>query len=55
MNAAHHDATAVSVGAFIGMGSLLTHFEPILASLSYVAALVVAVVNLYFKFKDRNK
>lgn len=45
--------TAVGVGALSGIGTLLTHYEPILASLSYVAAIIVAVVTLYFKFKDR--
>jgi hypothetical protein len=46
---------AVGVGALAGAGGLLTHLEPILASLSYIAAIVVAFVTLYFKFRDRNK
>jgi hypothetical protein len=50
-----HSVTAVGVGALAGAGSLLTHLEPILASLSYLAAIVVAVVTLYFKFRDRRK
>jgi hypothetical protein len=54
MNVTHHnDATALGVGALAGLGSLLEHYEPILGSISYLAAIVVALVTLYFKFKDR--
>lgn len=46
-------ASAVGVGALASAGTLLAHWEPILASLSYICAIVLAGVTLYFKFKDR--
>lgn len=55
MNATHHDITAVSVGALVGAGKLLSEVEPILASLSYIAAIVVALVTVFYKIKNRGK
>lgn len=49
------NVAAVGVGALAGAGSLLTQWEPILASASYIAAIIVAIVTLYFKFRDRKK
>jgi hypothetical protein len=46
---------AVSVGALAAAGHFLKDLEPILASLSYLAAIAVAVVTIFFKIRDRNK
>jgi hypothetical protein len=43
------------VGALAGAGHFLTELEPILASLSYIAAICVAVVTIFFKIRDRNR
>jgi hypothetical protein len=50
------DIGAVSVGGFLGFGSLvhrLADAAPWLASLSYIAAIVVAAVTVYYKIKTR--
>ena len=47
--------SAVGVGALASAGTLLANWEPVLASLSYIAAIILAGVTLYFKFKDRKK
>lgn len=54
----HTDMAAVSVGGFVGIGKLLYELglaQGWLASLSYMAAITVAIVTIYFKVKDRNK
>ncbi len=48
-------ASAVMVGALAGAGHFLTELEPILASLSYIAAICVAIVTIFFKIRDRSK
>ncbi len=53
MNANHTDVTAVSVGALAGAGHLLNSFEPLLADLSYFAAIVLAVITIYYKVKNK--
>jgi len=50
-----HEVAAVGVGGLAGIGTFLSTIEPILADISYIAAIVLAGVTLYFKFKDRNK
>jgi hypothetical protein len=44
---------AVGVGALVGVGQLLAFIEPFLADLSYLAAIAVALVTIYFKVKNR--
>ncbi len=53
MNANHTDVTAVSVGALAGVGKLLHDFEPFLADLSYIAAIVLAAITIYYKVKNK--
>lgn len=57
MNPSHHtvEVGAVGVGALVGAGQLLAYIEPFLADLSYIAAIAVAAVTLYYKIKNRGK
>lgn len=55
MNTHPVNVAAISVGALAGLGSFLSQIEPVLASLSYLAAIAVALVTIFFKIKDRNK
>ncbi len=52
MNGHQAEVAGVSVGALVGVGKLLGDIEPILASLSYVAAILVAVVTIYYKIRN---
>jgi hypothetical protein len=55
MNPSQHTvgAAAVSVGALASLGNILTQIEPVLASLSYIAAIAVALVTIYYKIRDK--
>ena len=59
MTTEHHTETGVaSVIGFLGLGhfaNTLAAAEPWLASLSYIAALVVAVVTIYYKIRNRGQ
>lgn len=57
MNPSHHtvEVGAVGVGALVGVGQLLAFIEPFLADLSYLAAIVVAGITIYYKIKNRGK
>jgi len=57
MNPSQHtsEVAAVSVGGLLGLGKLLAMIEPFLADASYFAAIVVAVVTVYYKIKNRGK
>jgi hypothetical protein len=47
-----------SVGGLIGAGSIVHHLADAstwLASLSYIAAIIVAVVTIYYKIKNRGQ
>lgn len=52
MNGHQAEVAGVSVGALAGAGKLLSGVEPILASLSYIAAILVALVTVYYKIKN---
>ena len=52
MNGHQAEVAGVSVGAFVGAGKLLSEIEPILASLSYIAAIIVAMVTVYYKIRN---
>ena len=51
MNGHQVEVAGVSVGALAGAGKLLSEMEPILASLSYIAAIIVALVTVYYKIR----
>jgi hypothetical protein len=57
--AAHHiDAAGISVGALLALGKILetlTSAQGWLASLSYIAAIVVALVTIFYKIKNKGK
>ena len=56
MTAPHTEIGTASVAGFVGVGSLIDHLAnaaPWLASLSYIAAIVVAAVTVYFKIRNR--
>jgi hypothetical protein len=57
MNPTSHatDAAAVSVGGILAVGNLLAMIEPFLADISYIAAIIVAAVTVYYKIKNRGK
>jgi hypothetical protein len=49
------EVAAVSVGGLLGLGKLLSMIEPFLADASYFAAIIVAIVTVYYKIKNRGK
>lgn len=57
--AAHHvDIAAVSVGGLLAIGKLMQELgaaQPWLASVSYIAAILVAGVTIYYKIKNKGK
>lgn len=62
MAAQHMEIGIASVGALIGVGKLLEkvlealgHQAGWLSSVSYMAAIVVAFVTLYYKIKNKGK
>lgn len=55
MNAHHTDIAAVSVGGFAGLGSFIHAIEPLLADVSYLLAIIVAGVTIYYKIKNRGQ
>lgn len=44
--------TAIAVG-FGGLIKILVQAEPLLASLSYIVAMVAGIVTIYYKFKRK--
>jgi hypothetical protein len=52
MNGHQAEVAGVSVGALVGAGKFLSEIEPILASISYMAAILVAVVTIYYKIRN---
>jgi len=48
-------AGVVTAWSFAGIGTWLATIEPLLASLSYIAALVAAVVTIYYKIKNKGQ
>lgn len=57
MNAQEHTVQmgAVGVGGLVGLGHFMHMIEPFLADISYVAAIVVACITIYQKWKSRQK
>ena len=55
MTAHTTEVGAVSVGALLGIGKFIAMVEPLLADLSYIAAIAVAVVTIYYKIKSHGK
>ena len=59
MTSEHQSETGVAgVVGLLGFGHfahVLAEAEPWLASISYIAAIIVAGVTLYYKFKNRGK
>lgn len=62
MGANHMEIGIASVGAFIAIGKLLEkvleelgHQAGWLSSISYIAAIIVAIVTLYYKIKNKGK
>lgn len=49
------EAAAVMVGGFVGIGKLVEAVQPLLADLSYIAAIAVAIVTIYYKIKGPPK
>jgi DMSO reductase anchor subunit len=45
--------TAIAVG-FGGLMKVLVEAEPILASLSYLVAIIAGLVTMYYKFKKKS-
>jgi hypothetical protein len=57
-NAHHSEMGAAGVLGFLGFGHFaktLADAEPWLASLSYIAALIVACVTIFYKVRNRGK
>jgi hypothetical protein len=54
MNAQEHTVQmgAVGVGGLVGLGHFMHMIEPFLADISYVAAIVVACITIYQKWKS---
>jgi len=52
MNGHQAEVAGVSVGALVGVGKLIGDIEPILAGLSYIAAILVAIVTIYYKIRN---
>lgn len=52
MNGHQAEVAGVSIGGLVGAGTLLSQIEPILADLSYLAAILVAGVTIYYKIKN---
>lgn len=48
-------AGAVTVWSFAGIGTWLATVEPIVASLSYIAALIVAIITIYYKIRNKGR
>lgn len=48
-----HEVAAVGVGGLAGLGKFLATIEPALADLSYLAAIIVAAVTIWQKFKSK--
>jgi hypothetical protein len=48
-------AGMVTAWSFAGIGTWLASAEPILASLSYIAALIAAVVTIYYKIRNKGQ
>jgi hypothetical protein len=55
MNSHHVEMTAVSVGALVGVGKFLHDIEPVLADLSYLLAVVTALVTIYYKIRNKGQ
>lgn len=58
MSAHHIDIAAVGVGGMLAFSKLLeqvTAAQGWLASLSYIATLVVAGITIYYKIKNKGK
>ncbi len=49
-----HDVAAAGVVGLAGFGKFLATIEPALADISYLAAIIVAVVTLWQKFKRKS-
>jgi hypothetical protein len=52
----HGDVALASVPVFLGLAKLaefLLKNQPILASLSYIVAIIAGVVTIYFKFRNK--
>jgi hypothetical protein len=58
MSSNHIYMSSVGVGGLLGISSILERLagaESWLASLSYLATIVLAVVTLYFKLREESK
>jgi hypothetical protein len=55
MNTNHADITAVSVGGLIGIGKFIHDVEPLLADLSYLLAVIAAIVTIYYKIRNKGQ
>lgn len=54
MSSDHVEMTgAVSVGGLVGIAHFMHMLEPILADVSYVAAIVVAALTIWQKFRKK--
>jgi hypothetical protein len=52
MNGHQAEVAGVSLGDLVGVGKLIGDIEPILAGLSYIAAILVAIVTIYYKIRN---